>query len=112
VIGRSSAKLRLCRAGNVTLQPAPLRISHKPNENARVDQFITRQVTAAAKSTGELLSGGNRAAVDRLDDPPSFARHPGVTRRVTDDVVNGVSAVESMVSWVRIEPTTSRFQFR
>jgi hypothetical protein len=46
------------------------------------------------------------ALVDRLDDPSShITQGPNA---VPDDVVNDVNAVESTVSRVRIEPTTSR----
>jgi hypothetical protein len=59
---------------------------------------------------GHLVPGGNRAAVDRLDD----ARQPDATPAQPEPVAfedpNAVSALARMVSQEGIEPSTRRLR--
>jgi hypothetical protein len=58
---------------------------------------------------GHAVPSGNRATVDRLDDPPLTALNvtPAAPAAAEDDQVNALNA---MVSRVGIEPTTRRLR--
>jgi hypothetical protein len=66
------------------------------------DQMGHRSIQVTVDIYGHAVPGGNRAAVDRLDDAPLTA--PNVTPAAQDDQVNAVSALGSVVSRVGIAP--------
>ena len=68
-----------------------------------------RSIQVTVDVSGHLVPGGDRAAVDRLDDTSL-----GVTQASPDAAPDeggaDVSLLESMVSRVGIEPTTRRLR--
>jgi hypothetical protein len=76
------------------------------------DEMGHRSIQVTVDIYGHLVPGGNRAAVDRLDD--SCVKQPDATpAQPTAIAVNqreAVSLLESVVSRVGIEPTTRRLR--
>jgi hypothetical protein len=67
-----------------------------------------RSIQVTVDIYGYLVPGGNRAAVDRLDDQSLHVTAQASPDAVTDDVVNNVMCCRINVSRVRVEATTSR----
>jgi integrase len=61
---------------------------------------------------GHLVPGGNRAAVDRLDDEPQPSATPAQPEVVPAGTSQTLSALDGVVSRVGIEPTTRRLRVR
>src|SRR3954452_7522861 len=73
------------------------------------DQFGHKSVQITVDVYGHLVPGGNRGPVDRLDDAQPSAT-PAQPEAITATARDRVSAVESVVSRVGIEPTTRRLR--
>jgi len=71
-----------------------------------IPQLGHRSIQVTVDIYGHAVPGGNRAAVDRLDDAPLTALDitPAAPHGAAADHANALSAVESVVSRVRIEP--------
>ena len=59
---------------------------------------------------GHLVPGGNRAAVDRLDDVTQPSATPAQPEAIAAGASQTLSALETVVSRVGIEPTTRRLR--
>ena len=73
------------------------------------EQLGHQSIAITCDVYGHLVPGGNRAAVDRLDDAPLNATQAPPDSIVVDDQ-KPLSALEAVVSRVGIEPTTRRLR--
>jgi integrase len=73
------------------------------------DQLGHKSIQITVDVYGHLVPGGNRAAVDRLDDAQPSATPAQPEAAIVGDQ-NAVSALECVVSRVGIEPTTRRLR--
>jgi integrase len=76
------------------------------------DQLGHRSIQVTVDIYGHAVPGGNRAAVDRLDDAPLAAPNvtPAAPAGGADDQTNVLSALNGMVSREGIEPSTRRLR--
>lgn len=88
---------------------ASLMIQHGESLAYVRDQLGHKSIQITVDVYGHLVPGGNRSAVDRLDDAPPIATPAQPAMAVGDDQ-NALSLLESVVSRVGIEPTTRRLR--
>jgi len=74
------------------------------------DQMGHSSIQVTVDIYGHLVPGGNRAAVDRLDDDAQPNATPAQPDATDDDAVNDVSPLLGMVSRDGIEPSTRRLR--